>query len=604
MRRLLVGGMALVLVAAACSSGGAEITGTTPRTLTTTSTTLPPPTTSTSTTVAATATTRAPSGPGYGGTVIIADDMSPSTLNPFAPGGDHFIVAIIGQAWMTGAWDIDGYTLERIPDVLTELPTVANGGVVVNADGTMTVTYHIRDAARWSDGVPISGDDFQFTMEAAVGTPQDNKFASPYTDARIIATEIGDKTFSMTLRRPTMQHQLLFRWLIPRHAVEGTNLAEDWNTTTWPSGGPFVLELFDENTAATFVRNENYWKTDPATGMQLPYLDRVKFVFLRDIDPVLGITKLVNAFKAREVDVIQPPPSTKYTIDPLKKLEEQGAIVEVLQGPVWEHINFQFSDNRLSISPNSCNHSLAFRRAVIHAIDRDAVAESAFLGEGVTMQSYVEAYTPSLSTGAWERYEYDPEIAQALYQIAVAETGRECTAVFSTTSNSEMRPKLAKLYAEMMEDAGIPFELELRDSSVFFGEMLDAGTWDVGQWAWVGSPGLSRLIDFHDNFDPAGQPPKGGNFYRWGTPDSSVRDEPTRRFAQIVKEMNTTVDETELVGLIRAAEEILADQAVILPLHRRITMAAVWGDEIGGFKYNPLLRAHTWNIEEWYRTDR
>lgn len=139
---------------------------------------------------------------------------------------------------MTGVWDIDGHTLERIPEVVTELPTVANGGVV-NPNRTMTVTYHIREEAVWSDGVPISGDDSQF------------------------------------------------------------------------------------------------------------------------------------------------------------------------------------SDDRLGISPNSCNDNLTFRRAVMHAIDRDAVA------------------------------------------------------VFSTTSNADIRPRPAKVYVEMMEEAGIPFEVELRDCSVFFGEMLD-----------------------------------------------------------------------------------------------------------------------------------
>lgn len=597
MGRLLVGGVALALVVAACTGSVDEATAP-PGTLTTTSSSVAATTT---VPTATTSTTRTPSGPGYGGTVIIADDQFPPTLNPFAPGGDNFIVAIIGQAWLTGVWDIDGYTLERIPEVVTELPTVANGGVVVNKNRTMTVTYHIRDEAVWSDGVPISGDDFQFTIDTALVVEKNAEFESDYTDAAIISSEVGDKTFTMTLRRPTMQHEDLFRWLIPKHAVEGSDFVEDWNTTTWPSGGPFILESFEENEHVTLARNDRYWKTDPATGMQLPYLDRVEFQFIPEME------RIASAFKAREVDVIQPPawiPWIQGTIEPLKKLESDGAIIEVIPGPVWEHVNFQFSDNRLGIAPDSCNDSLAFRRAVMHAIDRDAAAASAFPGYGIAMQSYVDAFAPSISTDAWDRYAYDPQAARALYQIAVEETGRECAAVFSTTSNGEMRPRLAKLYAEMMEAAGIPFELELRDSSVFFGEMLDDATWDIGQWSWVGSHGLLGLVGIHDVFDPRGPPPKGKNFYRWGTPGSSVRDEHTKRFAQIVKEMNSTVDETEIVALVREAEEILADQAVILPIVQRLVVGAVWSDEIGGFKMNAFQASHTWNIEEWYRTDR
>jgi len=68
--------------------------------------------------------------------------------------------------------------------------------------------------------------------------------------------------------------------------------------------------------------------------------------------------------------------------------------------------------------------------------------------------------------------------------------------------------------------------------------------------------------------------------------------------------MNKTVDEAEIIALVREAEEILADQAVILPIVQRLTAGAVWGNEIGGYKMNPSPASHTWNIEEWYRTDR
>lgn len=591
MRRLFIGVVALVLVVSACTATPDEAVAPTTSVTTSTSsaaTTTTPPTTS------------APqrSGPGYGGDAIIAEDQFPPTLNPYASGGDSSITAMIGQTWMTGVWDIDGYTLERTPEVVAKLPTVANGGIVVNRNRTMTITYEIRDEAVWSDGVAISADDFAFTIETILAAEALAAHRSTYTDAEIRSYEGEGKSFSVTLRRPTMQHEALFEWLIPKHAVEESDFTEDWNTTAWPSGGPFVVTAFDQGQSVELTRNDNYWKTDPDTGLQLPYLDRVEFVFEPESETI------IRAFKAREVDVIQPPTWIEGVIAPLKDLEQQGAIIEVLPGPAWEHVNFQFSKDRLALSPNSCNDNLAFRRAVIHAIDRDAAADSWAPGFGVAMQSYVDAFTPSLSNDAWSRYSYNPEAARALYQIAVDETGRECSAVFNTTGNADERPRLALLYETMLSEAGIPVEIQLEDSSVFFGETLDNGTWDIGQWAWIGSPGLSSLVGVHDLFDPNGRPPKGDNFYRWGTPGSSVRDEHTKRFAEIVKQMNATVDEQEIIALVQEAEEIIADQAVILPIVQRLTAGAVWGDEIGNFKHNPTQASHTWNIEYWYRTDR
>lgn len=592
MRRLFIGVVALALVGSACTGTSDDDATSTTSSTTTASAEVTSPAASPSTTA------QQPSEPGHGGEVIIAEDLFPPTLNPYASGGDSAITAMVAQAWMTGVWDINGYTLERTPEVVTKLPTVANGGIVVNRNRTMTITYEIRDEAVWSDGMPITADDFAFTIETILATETVTPHRSTYTDADIRSYEGEGKMFSITLRRPTMNHEVLFEWLIPKHAVEESDFTEDWNTTAWPSGGPFVVEAFDQRQSVVLERNDNYWKTDPDTGLQLPYLDRVEFVFEFETEAI------IRGFEAREVDVIQPPPSIEGVIEPLQKLEQQGAIVEILPGPAWEHVNFQFSKERLKASPDSCNDNLAFRRAVVHAIDRDAAADSWAPGFGVAMQSYIEAFTPALSNDAWSRYPYNPEAARALYQIATDETGRECSAVFNTTGNADGRPRLALLYETMLADAGIPVEIRLEDSSVFFGETLDEGTWDIGQWAWIGSPGLSSLIEVHDLFDPNGRPPKGDNFYRWGTPGSSVRDEHTNRFAEIVKEMNATVDEQEIVALIQEAEEIIADQAVILPIVQRLTAAAVWGDEIGGFKHNPTQASHTWNIEYWYRTDR
>ena len=88
----------------------------------------------------------------------------------------------------------------------------------------------------------------------------------------------------------------------------------DWNDTMWVSGGPFVLEQWSRGEFITLTRNPNYWKSDPDTGQQLPYLDRVIFRFIPDA------TTLIAEFKARRIDVITPPADVA-TIQDLGALE-------------------------------------------------------------------------------------------------------------------------------------------------------------------------------------------------------------------------------------------------------------------------------------------
>jgi peptide/nickel transport system substrate-binding protein len=579
--------LAFALVAAACGGDGetADETTTTAAAETTTTTAAPETTTTT---------TGVPQKP-YGGEAILGDDQEPPTLNSFIPGGDNFIVTKIAQSYAAGVQDVDGFTLEFIPDLVTELPTVDNGGVILNADGTMTVRFAIRDEAQWEDGTPLTGADFQFTYDTIMNPdlPVDKTF---YQDIIPESIVVGDKTFEYTLTAPTAIYELYFNEIFPKHSVEGSDFVADWNDKRWASNGPFMFSEWAPGESLTVVRNENYWKTDPETGQQLPYLDSVTWKFIPETEA------LINAFKAREIDVINPPPSVA-TIEELQALEAEGARVEVLSGPIWEHLGFSFGPARLDRNPNSCNDNFAFRQAVAASIDKSLIVDEILAGQVEPLDSYVTAFTPTLSQDSWAQYTYDPAAAAALYATAVTETGTDCSIVFTTTSNNDARVQLSELFVTMFGDAGIPYENQLEDSQLFFGETTVNGNFDLGEWAWVGSPGMSGLVSIHDVFDPEQPPPDGSNYYQFGTPGSSFLNETSDRFAALRDEMNSTVVPAEIEALVAEAETLLADNLVIIPLYARLDPGAVWADEIGGYKHNPTSAGDTWNIEEWYRMD-
>jgi peptide/nickel transport system substrate-binding protein len=579
--------LAFALVAAACGGDGdSGDTTTTAAPADTTTTTAPPADTTT--------TTALPQKP-YGGEAILGDDQEPPTLNAFIPGGDNFIVTKILQSYASGIQEIDGFTLEIIPELLTEMPTVENGGLVVNDDGTMTVKYTILDEAQWEDGTPVSGADFQFTYETIMNPdlPINKAFYEDIIPESIVA---GDKTFEYTLTAPTVQHELYFSEILPKHSVEGSDFVADWNDQRWASSGPFVFSEWAPGESLTVVRNENYWRTDAETGQQLPFLDTVTWKFIPETEA------LINAFKAREIDVINPPPSVA-TIEELQTLEAEGARVEVLSGPIWEHLAFSFGPARLDRNPNSCNDNINMRTAVAHAIDKSLIVDEILAGQVEPMDSYVTAFTPSLSQDSWAQYTYDPATAAEFYATAVEETGTECSVVFTTTSNNDARVQLSELFVTMFADAGIPYENQNEDSQLFFGETTVNGNFDLGEWAWVGSAGLSGLVSIHDVWDPEQPPPDGSNYYQFGTEGSSFENEISARFAELRDEMNSTIDADALVTLINEAENLIADNLVIFPLYARLDPGAVWADEIGGYKHNPTNAGDTWNIAEWYRMD-
>jgi ABC-type transport system substrate-binding protein len=569
--------------------GGAACTTVTTTSTTSRATPDPPDTTTTTST-----TTTVPGQELRGGRTIVGLAAEPTTLNPLLASPHDEAARLIAQAWNVGAFDIAGDTGETVPGVVAEIPTVTNGGVVLNDDGTMTVTYLIRDEARWSDGVPITGADFQFTLETIL-EPDLPISSDVYRD--ITGTEVDEKTFRYTLAAPDIRYERLFDTLLPEHDVQGSDFAEDWNDTTWVGGGPFVFDEWEPGVAVRFTRNEEYREIDAATGALLPYLDAVEFRTMPDPFDRLG------SLVGRELSVIQG--ATDFpSLRARERLADLGATVVSANGPLWLHLNFQFGPRRLERNADSLNAYDAFRRAILHAVDRERLIEELHGGIIDPLDSYVEAFRPGLSQHLWNRYPYDPETAAALLaeatEVAEPEAAR---VVLATNAQNADRVRIMELLSVMLAAVGISTSLQLESDTVFFSETVPQGRWDTGMWAWTGSSGYAGLVAFHEAFDPGDALPPVRNYYRWGTEDSDVRNASTDRYGALLQEMRSTVDVAELEALIAEAEQIIADGAVILPLFAAPVTAAFWPDEIQGFVMSGLQPGFTWNIERWRRPE-
>ena len=266
----------------------------------------------------------------------------------------------------------------------------------------------------------------------------------------------------------------------------------------WPSGGPFRFSSWATGDRIVVERNENYWKKDSETAQQLPYLDSIEFRFIPEVED------LVDAFKRREVQVIQPP-SDAATIDGLAALEPNGARVDVVAGRTWEHLNFQFGPGREVVNAETVNSSHAYRRSVAHLVDREAIA-SAASPYAEPMASYVDAFSPTLSQQAWDRYTYNPARAkQLLSTVNTDEATGSIVAVFSTTNVGDTRVLVSEALRPMFEAVGIEYQTQLQDPKVFFGETFETGAWDVGMWSWTGSSGFDGLVTIHDAVRPRGR---------------------------------------------------------------------------------------------------
>jgi peptide/nickel transport system substrate-binding protein len=165
----------------------------------------------------------------------------------------------------------------------------------------MRVTYSIRRNAHWSDGIAVTGKDFAFTW-STVREPKYREHISQegYEDIRSVKGK--GKVVTLTFKRNYAAWRNLFAYVLPQHALAGTDMLTVWNDCICnpkkgnaPIGnGPFLLTRFDRGSGVTVIRNSRGWHGKRAK------LESIVFRFISNTNSE------IQAIRAGEVDAIYP----------------------------------------------------------------------------------------------------------------------------------------------------------------------------------------------------------------------------------------------------------------------------------------------------------
>lgn len=127
-----------------------------------------------------------------------------------------------------------------------------------------TVRYQIVPAAQWSDGTPVSGNDFQYLWRVLSSTDGVIDQAG-YTSIGAVRLSGGGKTVEVDFTTRVAQWNQLFRNLLPAHLLQGGNFATALANGIPASAGRYMIR--DADTArgiVTIARNDRFWGGEPA----------------------------------------------------------------------------------------------------------------------------------------------------------------------------------------------------------------------------------------------------------------------------------------------------------------------------------------------------
>lgn len=348
----------------------------------------------------------------------------------------------------------------------------------ISEDG-LVYTFHIRDGLNWTDGVPVTADDFVFSFEAQLrgygiqnerGSFAYIKGAEEYLKGEADAIEgiaADGKTLTITLKQPYgfMMRTLATFVPYPRHLfpadVDYTQFAT-YDYWKFPIHcGPYILESVTFPDHCLLVRNDDWYGPKPG----IKYVQGLSY-------ETGGADAAAAAMIAGRLDLVH---SNVYN-------DVNFAENIVDKNPDYAYNAFAapyyrlFCTNLTGSADNKWNRFMAnadFRKAINLAIDKQGIA-SYFPGQAVALSTAVNPRDPYYDTSI-PLFERDVEKAKNY----LASSGYDgSTLRIAYYYNDQITADIMDFVAQNLKEIGINTEIKLFSQNLY-SAIYESKNWDI-----------------------------------------------------------------------------------------------------------------------------
>jgi len=538
------------------------------------------------TSAAPSATVAATASPTPGGTAIVAIWQFPATLA--AHYANQTVTTIVNNGVLEGlaATATDG---SYYPVLATEVPTLANGGAKLTADGKkLDVTWKLKSGIKWSDGTPLTSADIKYTWEIWMKDPKvNNRTGFSEIESIDLPNETTAVVHYKSIYAPYVGN---FFWLMPKNLLEKEADISKTDYIRRPLGtGPFKVSEFKTDESITLEKNPNYRESGK------PYLDKV--IFKSVPSSQVGLAQL----KAGEVHAMW-----NLTEAQTPEVEKESSLaLLVVQGPTVERIEMNTAVNQENTDPNSVHPVLGdieMRKALLYATPKQQIIDKLLFGKAKPGSSPVSQ--------GWAAYKepqegYDPKKANDVLDKAGwvkgsdgirSKNGVRASLTYATTTGDQLRERVQQVLVDEWKAIGVEVKIQNQPSSVLLSgsctgkDPRKLGTFDLLMYASTPEidPHGTILPRYHSKQIPTAADCSGQNYTRFKNPEAD----------KAIEEAGSTIDLEKRKAAYAKVMKALNDAYVIIWMYDRANIdARVTG--LQGFQGNTWQR-FTWNIQDWW----
>jgi len=485
----------------------------------------------------------------------------------------------------------------------------------ISADG-MTITYNLRTDEVWSDGTPITAQDFIYSYNAIAS----GKTSSPraYAVAPIVKVDApDDHTLVITYKTPACNNLDNTNAIVPipsklLESQIGTDYSKldtaDFNKNPTVSAGPFSFSEFIAGQQVSLQANQKY--PDAIDGHVTP----TGFIYknVNDVDVAL------QQFLAGELNLmdIQAQIAPQNFAD-LRKRAQNGEIKtyeQLYNGYEW--LAFNLSDPKNPVDgvdkdgkpvaqpPHPIFGDVRVRKALAEAVDVDAIIQGALFGEGVrttspaisTSWAYNAALKPvpfdvdaagkALTDAGWIDDDNDPSTPRVAKGAMYAKDGTPLKFSMITSASDTTVVAVGQILQDQLKKVGADVDFQAIDFNTAV-QQLVGQTFDTALLGW--NLNYPDDPDFSFAFNPENDKVGAGfNFVSYNNPEVS----------DLLKQGNNLAgcDTAGRAALYQQAQEkLVADQPYVFLYTRKNMIVA--SSKMDNF--DPRVNQLFWNVDQW-----
>lgn len=333
----------------------------------------------------------------------------------------------------------------------------------VNEDGTVTLTYTLREAT-WSDGQPVTAGDFAFAWKRCADP--ENQMSNAYlmsvlanyddiaaglADVEELGVKaVDDTTLEVTLKQPTAYFNELLclpAFMPLREDMVGTDSSWSKDPQRAVANGPFVFAGYTEGKELILKKNDSYWNKDTVA---------MDYIVARMLDEQMAPVGMAFGDISMTAGTVEQPQAQTDTAGNTVEVPQLAETIEAASVVSNRIVSLVVNAN----TGNSYLKDAKVRAALSQALDRTAAAQAAG-GEAVAKPAL------SLSTQAGDILSAQPDTQAAKEAIEAVEAKDEDKSIEIVYLDNEQTQAALETVKSAWESLGFSVTLTAQDPQTF-----------------------------------------------------------------------------------------------------------------------------------------